>query len=172
MKSAIWKQAVARRLFAGALIAVLGLAGTGHPVPAMAQDGVPRFVSLRSNEVNVRAGPGTRYPISWVFVRQGLPVEIVAEFDNWRKIRDMDGAEGWIHQNLLSRNRFAIVIGAVRTLMRDPEPDSVPVVVAEPGVIAQVLRCREAWCRLEIAGRSGWLLRAHIWGVYPDERID
>lgn len=141
------------------------------PAPAVAQD-LPRFASLRSGEVNVRAGPGTRYPISWVFVRQGLPIEIVGEFDNWRKVRDIEGAEGWIHQNLLSRNRFAIVTGAVRPLLRDPEPGGAPLLLAEPGVIAEVVRCREAWCRLEIGGQAGWMARAHIWGVYPQERVN
>lgn len=153
----------------GVLIAALTL---GAAAPAFAQDNVPRFVSLRSNEINVRAGPGTRYPIAWVFVRQGLPVEIVGEFDNWRKIRDMGGAEGWIHQNLLSRNRYAVITGAVRMLMRDPDPGAVPVAVAEPGVIAQVLRCRDAWCRVQAGGHTGWLPRDYIWGVYPDEEID
>ena len=139
---------------------------------AVAQDTVPRWASLRSDEVNVRAGPGTRYPIQWVFVRESLPVEVIAEFDNWRQIRDIDGATGWIHQNLLSRNRYAVVIGDVRMMVRDPEPDGVPVAVIEPGVIAQVLRCREDWCRLHAGGHTGWLPRTHIWGVYPAEEVD
>ena len=139
---------------------------------SLAQQGLPRWVSLRSDEVNVRAGPGTRYPIEWVFVRESWPVEVIAEFDNWRQIRDMDGATGWIHQNLLSRNHFAVVIGEVRMMVRDPEPGAVPVAVIEPGVIAQVLRCREDWCRLHAGGHTGWLPRTQIWGVYRDEEVD
>ncbi len=169
MSSRLFRLLVTRCAWPGALIAALAL---GAATAAFAQDDVPRFVSLGSNEINVRAGPGTRYPIAWVFVRQGLPVEIVGEFDNWRKIRDMGGAEGWIHQNLLSRGRTAIVIGGARTLMRDPEVGAVPVAVAEAGVIAQVLRCRDAWCRLQAGGHTGWLPRIYIWGVYPDEEID
>jgi SH3-like domain-containing protein len=139
---------------------------------SLAQDALPRWVSLRSDEVNVRAGPGTRYPIQWVFVRESLPVEVIAEFDNWRQIRDIDGATGWIQQNLLSRNRFAVVTGDVRMMVRDPEPGGVPVAVIEPGVIVQVLRCREDWCRLHAGGHTGWLLRTQIWGVYPNEEVD
>jgi SH3-like domain-containing protein len=139
---------------------------------SMAQDALPRWVSLRSDEVNVRTGPGTRYPIEWVFVRESLPVEVIAEFDNWRQIRDIDGDTGWIHQNLLSRNRFAVVVDDVAMMVRDPEVGGVPVAVIEPGVIAQVLRCRADWCRLHAGGHTGWLLRTQIWGVYREEEVD
>ena len=139
---------------------------------SMAQDALPRWVSLRSDEVNVRTGPGTRYPIEWVFVRESLPVEVIAEFDNWRQIRDMDGETGWIHQNLLSRNRFAVVVDDVAMMVRDPEVGGVPVAVIEPGVIAQVLRCRADWCRLHAGGHTVWLLRTQIWGVYREEEVD
>lgn len=133
---------------------------------------LPRFVSLRSSTVNLRTGPGTQYPIIWVFVREGLPVEVVAEFDTWRKIRDIDGAEGWVHQNLLAGTRSAIILGDVRTLLRTPDLAGVPVLLAEPGVIARLLACNIAWCRLEIDGRRGWLPREQIWGVYPGEAVD
>jgi SH3-like domain-containing protein len=139
---------------------------------SIAQQDLPRWVSLRSDEVNVRTGPGTRYPIEWVFVRESLPVEVIAEFDNWRQIRDMDGDTGWIHQNLLSRNRFAVIVGYVAMMVRDPEIGGVPVAVIEPGVITQVLRCRGDWCRLHAGGHTGWLLRTQIWGVYRDEEVD
>lgn len=133
---------------------------------------IPRFVSLRSNEVNVRTGPGMQYPVVWVFVRAGLPVEIIATFDIWRKIRDIDGAEGWVHQNLLSGERRAVVLGEVRTLLRAADAASVPVVQVEPGVVGQILSCAGAWCRLEVAGRKGWLPREYLWGVYPTETLN
>jgi SH3-like domain-containing protein len=133
---------------------------------------VPRFVSLRSNTVNVRTGPGMQYPIVWVFVRDGMPVEVTAEFDTWRKIRDIDGAEGWVHQNLLSGTRTGIIQGEVRTLLRTPEINGVPVLQAEPGVMGRILACNIAWCRMEIDKRRGWLPREQIWGVYPGEAID
>ncbi|MBM3506570.1 MAG: hypothetical protein FJX64_02385 [Alphaproteobacteria bacterium] len=133
---------------------------------------IPRFVSLRSGEVNVRTGPGMQYPVAWVFVRAGLPVEVIATFDVWRKVRDIDGVEGWVHQNLLSGDRHAIITGGeVRTLTR-AATTAVPVAQAEPGVIAKVLACSGAYCRLDVAGHKGWLPREQIWGVYPNETLD
>ena len=140
---------------------------------ALAQDlPLPRFVSLRAGEVNVRAGPGTTYPIRWVFVRAGLPVEITAEFENWRRIRDSEGAEGWVHQSLLSGTRTALIAGEIRTLWRSPEPGALPVLRAEAGVVGRLLECADAWCRLEIDGRRGWLPGDEIWGVYPGEAVN
>ena len=155
-----------------ALVLVVLLAPAAAP-PAHGQTGLPlpRFVSLRSDEVNVRAGPGTRYPIAWTFVRAGLPLEVVAEFDVWRKIRDMDGAEGWVHTSLLSGERTAVILGSVRTLISSPDAGGIPVVSAEPGVVGKVLECKGAWCRLEVAKRRGWLPRDQIWGTYPNETV-
>lgn len=155
-----------------AIFCFIAIVFTASAEETAAQDNLPRWGSLKSNEVNVRAGPGTQYPIEWVFVRESLPVEIIAKFDNWLRIRDMDRTEGWIHQNLLSRNRFAMIIENRAVLMRAPELDGVPIAVIEPYVIAQVLRCREDWCRLHVDGHTGWLLRTQIWGVYPHEELD
>jgi len=129
---------------------------------------LPRFASLRADKVNVRAGPGVRYPIAWVYLRQGLPVEIVAEFELWRKIRDRQGTEGWAHKSLLSGNRSAIVKGGIQTLFRRPG-GTVPVLRAEPGVQGRLLTCEAKYCRLRIAGTDGWLRRKNVWGVYPHE---
>ena len=129
---------------------------------------VPRFVSLRADKVNVRAGPGVQYPIAWVFLRRGLPVEVVAEFELWRKVRDGDGAEGWVHRSLLSGKRSAVVRGkTISVLYTDADPSSVPVARAEPGVVADLLTCIESWCRIEAVGIRGWIARAQLWGVYP-----
>jgi SH3-like domain-containing protein len=147
------------------LLAAAGAAWAQGALP------IPRFVSLRSNQVNVRIGPGMQYPVTWVFVREGLPVEVIGTFDVWRKVRDIDGVEGWVHQNLLSGERHAIVLGEVRTLTRTPN-GTVPAVLAEPGVIGRVLECAGANCRLEVGGYKGWLPREQIWGVYPAEKID
>lgn len=133
---------------------------------------VPRFVSLGSDKVNVRAGPGDRYPIVWQFVRRGLPVEITAEFEYWRRIRDHDGAEGWVHKNLLSGRRFALVAGGIRDLHDEPSQTSAIVMQAEPGVQGRLLACKENWCRMEVNGRRGWLPRMQLWGVYADEVVD
>ena len=138
---------------------------------SLAAGELPRFVSLRADKVNVRAGPGVRYPIAWVFLRQGLPVEIVAEFELWRKIRDRDSAEGWIHKNLLSGNRSAIIKGGIQTLFRRPG-GTIPVLRAEPGVQGRLLACQKTHCRLRIAGTEGWLRRKNLWGVYGHEIFD
>jgi SH3-like domain-containing protein len=145
--------------------------------PAWAQAGrstglpVPRFVSLAADRVNVRFGPGKQYPINWVFARKDLPVEIIAEFDTWRKIRDADGDEGWIHSSLLSSRRTIMVTGQVRELHRTPSPNSRVVLRAEPGVIGRLFDCEENWCRIEIEGRRGWLQRDEFWGTRPGEIV-
>ncbi len=132
---------------------------------------VPRFATLRSDEVNLRTGPGERYPIDWILTRKGLPVEIIAEYDVWRKIRDSQGTEGWVHQRMVAGNRSVIVQGEVRTLHADADPAAPAVARAEPGVIAHLLECRGTWCRVEAQSVKGWLRRSEIWGVYPDEIV-
>lgn len=132
---------------------------------------LPRFASLRADEVNVRTGPGPRYPVEWVFVRRSMPVEIVAEFDTWRRIRDWQGTEGWAHKSMLSGRRTIMIQGDVRTLRREATEDSPAVARAEPGVVGRIDSCDGAWCRVEISGFEGWLKRDEFWGAYPDERI-
>lgn len=133
---------------------------------------LPRFVALDADEINLRTGPGTRYPIAWVFVREGLPVEVVGEFGLWRRIRDFDGVEGWAHKSLLSGRRTALIVGEVRTLRREPDASAPPVLYAEPMVQGRLLACRPGWCRMRIAGLEGWIRRAFIWGVYPSETFE
>jgi SH3-like domain-containing protein len=133
---------------------------------------VPRFVSIRSNAVNARTGPSTKYPIEWVFSRRGMPVEVVAEFDTWRRIRDRDGSEGWVMQGMLSSKRSVMVIGDIRTLRRDPLPEARPIARAEAGVIGPLLHCKDDWCEIDAGGYRGWLRRAELWGVYPTERLE
>lgn len=133
---------------------------------------IPRFVTLRAEEVNVRTGPGTRYPVEWVFVRKDVPVEITAEFDTWRRIRDWEGAEGWVHQSMLSGRRAVVVTGEIRSLKRTPEPGTPAVARLEPGVVGTLQRCRGDWCEIEVEGYEGWLARTEFWGVYPDEPVN
>jgi SH3-like domain-containing protein len=132
---------------------------------------VPRFVTLKSDQVNVRTGPGDRYPIDWVFTRKDMPVEIVAEFEHWRKIRDIDGTEGWVHQRMLAGRRTVIVKDSLRFLYRSPDIRTDYVARVEPGVIARLQECKGPWCRVEVQGIAGWLHRDEIWGVYPDETV-
>jgi SH3-like domain-containing protein len=151
---------------------IVAIAGTP---PAVAQTGeglpVPRYVSLRSEEVNVRTGPGVRYPVEWVFQRRHMPVEVVEQFEHWRKIRDIEGTEGWVHQSMLSGKRYAIVTGEIRSLRARPEAGAKEVARLEPGVIAELLECQGPLCRLDAGGVKGWLPRAEFWGVYPGESL-
>ena len=133
---------------------------------------VPRFVSLKASEVNARAGPGKRYPVKWKYVRPGLPVEIIAEYETWRKIRDWEGGESWVHRAMLSGARRVIVTGGVRTLYRRAEDDAPAVARLKPGMIAQIEDCADGWCRVEVRNYGGWLKYSDVWGVYPDETVD
>jgi SH3-like domain-containing protein len=132
---------------------------------------LPRFVSLDANDVNMRAGPGTEYPILWQYHRKGLPVEIVQEFDTWRRIRDRDGAIGWVQANLLSSKRTAQVIDQQQVMMSESD-GGVPVAKLDPGVIGHIKECAGSLCRLDVNGYKGWLPRIDLWGVYPDEKIE
>ena len=134
---------------------------------------IPRFVSLKSDKVFVRTGPALRYPIKWVFIKEGLPVEIVQEFDTWRKIRDLDGEEGWVHQSLISGTRNALVIrekGGV--LVRKPTFGARVLAMLEPKVIVSLGQCSGAWCAVEAGDYKGWMTRKSLWGVYQDEELD
>jgi len=134
---------------------------------------IPRFVSLRPNEVNVRTGPGTRYPISWVYRRAKMPVEVVEEFDVWRKIRDVDGTSGWVHKTMLEGKRNVMVKGKKAQIVRvDHDQDAKPMIKVEPTVIARLVECTKDWCRVQIDGRKGWIEKSNLWGVYPQEIIE
>lgn len=136
-------------------------------------DGPPsRFVTVKAEKANVRAGPGKRYPVRWVFTQPGVPVEIMAEYDNWRQIRDWEGQEGWIHVAMLSRKRNIIVTGENRTLYRRADANSPPVAALAPGVIAEIEDCSVEWCRVEVRNRRGWLRRGDFWGTDPGEIIE
>lgn len=132
---------------------------------------LPRFVSLRADVVNLRTGPGSRYPVEWVYRRKGLPVEILAQHDQWRQVRDWQGTEGWVHERLVTSARTVIVKGAQRVILTEPAKTAAPVAKLDPGVIAHLLECRGAWCRIEAANIKGWLERDEVWGVYPDEVV-
>ena len=132
---------------------------------------LPRFVSLRSDLVNMRVGPGENYPIKWVLTRKEMPVEIIREFEHWRMIRDWQGTEGWVHERMVWGKRAVVVKGGIRALHRQPDPASEVVARAEPGVFARLVECRGIWCRIEAAEITGWMQRGEVWGVYPDEVV-
>lgn len=143
---------------------------------------LPRFVSTRSQPINVRVGPGTRYNIAWVFKKPDLPVEIVQEFDVWRKIRYVDGEEGWIHQNLLSGARTALTRpfgenGRTALYARPKDGADVRAWLSRD-VLVHVNNCRDAWCEVTVPKSAsaraftGYVVQFELWGVYPDETVN
>jgi len=161
------------RGFACAFVLAAGTAVSAFAAgPADSGLPLPRFVSLAADEVNLRTGPGFRYPVSWVYVRLALPVEVIGEFGDWRQVRDHDGAEGWVHRVMLSGERTVMVDDGEQGVHRAPNPAAPLVARAEAGVLGRLERCRGDWCEVDLAGHRGWLPRAHLWGVYESESID
>ncbi len=136
---------------------------------------LPRFVSLSSAKVNVRVGPSVKYKIKWTFLKAGLPVEIVREFGNWRRVRDAEGEEGWVHHSLLSGRRTALVApwGAAEPipLHVKASESSQTAALLEPLVLAAVNECEEGWCTISGSGWKGYVPQTTLWGVYPSEEI-
>lgn len=147
---------------------------------------LPRFITLKSNEVNLRKGPNSKYPISWTYQRKGYPMEVVAEFENWRKVRDVDNVEGWVHENLITGVRNVLIIDNKYRLenaeyqkrkkelviFRYPDETSFPMLRAEFGVTAKLKKCNLEWCKLKIEDISGWARKENLWGIYQEEIID
>jgi SH3-like domain-containing protein len=165
--------------FAAALTVAFAFAGE-MPVQAQAQGAatargpqtglpLPRFASLRPDQVNVRTGPGLSYPIDWIYQRPGLPVEIVAEFDTWRKIRDYENAEGWVHQSMLNGQRGAMIRDGVEVMRKQPDEQADAVARLEAGVVGTLKGCEGGWCELDVQGRDGWVRASSIYGVEAGE---
>ncbi len=154
-----------------AAVLCMGLGAQGAAGQVAKKDSGVRFASLRANDVNVRAGPGVRYPVKWKFVRRSMPVQIIAEYDTWRKIRDWEGAEGWVHRAMLSSKRSLILTGKMQTMRRDPQNDAPAVARLAPGMIVRITRCQRKWCEVDANGYEGWIRRIGVWGLYPDEKL-
>jgi SH3-like domain-containing protein len=139
-----------------------------------AAEKLPRFAALRSDDVNMRAGPGTRYRIDWVYKRRDLPVEIEREFEVWRWVRDADGVQGWVHQATLMNRRSFIVQKADATLRSDPSDTASAVAILRPGVIGRIRSCEAAsdWCSVQTGSYRGYLRREEFWGTLPNEAIN
>jgi SH3-like domain-containing protein len=137
---------------------------------------VPRFVSLKTDRVNVRGGPDKDHEVAFIYTRLGWPVEITAEFENWRRVRDSDGSEGWVYHSLLSGKRTAAVQLKSKTDLAalHAKPDAASPVTAQlqSGVLGAIRHCTGAWCRLVGDGFDGWIEQNRLWGVYPDEKVE
>lgn len=135
---------------------------------------IPRYVSLRSDEVNMRAGPAPRFPILWTYKRKELPVKIEREFDVWRLVEDMDGIKGWVHQATLMGKRTFVVTGTEpQTLRGEPKDDAEPVALLKPGVVGVIKACDAGadWCRVQAGDYAGYLPRSSFWGTDPGEAV-
>jgi SH3-like domain-containing protein len=171
-----------------ALIAltVLALALALAPAPTQAEDEpagavsglpVPRFVSLKADKVNLRAGPTRDHDVTWVFTRAGLPVEITTESENWRRIRDSEGTEGWVYHSLLSSRRTALVAPWSKkaesfSLHQSGDANARVTAQLQPGVLGSIKSCDKKWCRIFGEGFDGYIEQERLWGVYPNESVE
>ncbi|MFK8253784.1 SH3 domain-containing protein [Ancylobacter terrae] len=170
-------RATAVLLLAAALLA--GGRPAGADTGAVGSDSglpVPRFVSLKADKVNVRQGPTRDHDVAWVFTRAGLPVEITAEFEKWRRIRDSEGAEGWVYHSMLSGRRTAVVGPWIKdgpvALHAKADAESALRARVEPGVLGTVKDCDGNWCRFSGDGFDGFIEQVKLWGVYPNEKVE
>lgn len=159
--------------------------GAAHAAPSVIGDNpvgtvtglpVPRFVSLKSDRVNVRGGPDKDQDVRWVYTRAGMPVEITAEYDNWRRVRDWEGSEGWVYHSLLSGKRTAIIVPRDKDelvpLYASDDSNSAVVAKLQSGVLGTLKMCTGEWCHIEGKGFDGWIRQERVWGAYPHEKVE
>ena len=179
--------AVATQSIGAAIVSLALAAGLfGAPAPARAAGDlatgtasglpVPRFVSLKSDRVNVRRGPSRDQDVRWVYTRAGMPVEITAEFENWRRIRDWEGAEGWVYHSLLSGKRTGVVVPSLKDelvpLYASADAKAAMVAKLQGGVVGALKTCDGSWCEFSGKGFDGWIKQDRIWGAYPNEKVE
>jgi len=147
--------------------------GPGPATGVVSNLPVPRFVSLRTDKVNFRAGPGFQYPVTWIYQRDGLPVEIVGEFDVWRQVLAPDGGTGWVHMATIRARRTFIVTAPKATLRSAADPSAAPVAILDFGVTGVLLSCdpASAFCKASTANETGFLARQDFWGAFPEEMV-
>ena len=130
---------------------------------------LPRYVSLKTGQGNARRGPGLTHRIDWVFTRAGMPLKVTAEYENWRRVEDQDGAGGWVHYSLLSGVRAVLVTTAMTEFRASPAPDAEVLFQAELNVVGKLLACTAEWARVVVDGEKGWAKKADLWGVDPSD---
>jgi SH3-like domain-containing protein len=174
---------LARLALAAGLTAMLaGAAYSAGETPTGSVSGtvsglpVPRFVSLKSDKVNVRSGPNKDQDVRWVYTRAGMPVEVTGEFENWRRIRDWEGAEGWVYHTLLSGKRSAVVVPTLKDdlvpLYESKNAESGVVAKLQSGVLGTLKSCNGMWCEFNGKNFSGWIRQERLWGAYPNEKVE
>ena len=134
---------------------------------------LPRYAALKTDETNMRRGPGQRYPIDWVYKRRDLPMEVEREYDVWRLVRDPEGIQGWVHQVTLSDRRTFVIKGADATMRDDSNDSAHPVALLKAGVIGRLRSCDQGskWCQVQVGSFRGYLRRDQVWGLLPDEVV-
>lgn len=146
------------------ILAVIILSAVAVPAHAQTEVALPYWASINVDEARMRKGPSPHVPVIWEYRRKHLPVKVVALHENWRKVVDPDGAEGWMASRLLSRARTAVVTGGVRPMRVKPDISSDIAYRAEAGVVGRLGDCRAGFCLLDVKGRKGWIAEEHIWG--------
>jgi SH3-like domain-containing protein len=141
----------------------LTVRGSGLPVP--------RFVTLKSDEVNMRAGPGVEYPVIWHFRKMGLPLRVEAEFGVWRKVVDHEGTTGWMHQSVVSLKRLVLVTDGSARIYAKPDDESRLIAVAERNALLELQSCPTQWCKVASDTLRGWVTRTSLWGLLEDEAL-
>jgi SH3-like domain-containing protein len=162
-----------------AMLAALSAApnlALADPVGPVTKLPLPRYASLKTDRVNLREGPSKDHPTKWVYERAGLPVEITAEFEIWRKVRDSEGVEGWVLHSLLSGRRTALVTpnktGENSKIYARPSESADLAATLQSGVIVNIRNCDGAWCLIDGDGFKGYIQQVRLWGVYPNEKIE
>lgn len=160
-------------LLSAFLFALVPVAGAGQDTRGQITNlPLPRFVSMKAAEGNVRRGPSLTHRIDWVFKRRGMPLQITAEYGNWRKVQDRDGAGGWVHYALLSGVRTVLIESEMLPVYARPDPASPVEAHFETDVVARLGSCSLDWCRISAGGYRGWTLKSNLWGVDPAEIRD
>jgi len=132
---------------------------------------LPRFVSLKQKEVNLRTGPNKKHPIHWVYLNQKMPVEVIAEFRFWRQIRDWENTVGWVHKRLLTNKRRIIVLTGTHPIKTSPSYSAPVIALVEEKVIGELEKCKKDWCKINFGQFRGWMQQGQFWGRYPREKI-
>lgn len=145
----------------------------GCACPAVADNLTPRFAAIRNNQVNMRTGPGEKYPIKWVYKEKHFPVEIIDEYELWRRVKEIDGTTGWIHRTQLSSARYGLILEDT-ALTQKPNDTSKVIAIAGKGTIGKIMKCpkKSDFCQLDFGKAKGWTRKINFYGVYPNEEID
>ena len=149
-----------RHIFAAALL----MATVGPAAAQSSEVEVPYWASISVDQARMRKGPSPHVPVMWEYRRKDLPVKVIARHENWRKVEDPDGTQGWMAARLLSRTRTAIVTGDIRPLREDAKVSAAIAYRAQPGVVGRIGDCKNGWCLFDVQGRKGWIQTEHIWG--------